>query len=82
MSWNDAFAVEYHRWSAAMTEDVPFYVSLARDADGPVVELAVGSARVATALWRFRPRAVHRRVARVRVHHAQAVSTSMQRDHG
>jgi SAM-dependent methyltransferase len=29
---------------------VPFYVSLAREADGPVVELAVGSARVAAPL--------------------------------
>jgi SAM-dependent methyltransferase len=30
-----------------MTEDVPHYVSLAREADGPVVELMVGSGRVA-----------------------------------
>src|SRR6476619_2413720 len=30
-----------------MTEDVPFYVELAREADGPVVELAVGNGRVA-----------------------------------
>ncbi len=30
-----------------MTEDVPFYVALAREADGPLVELAVGSGRVA-----------------------------------
>jgi SAM-dependent methyltransferase len=30
-----------------MTEDVDFYVELAREADGPVVELAVGSGRVA-----------------------------------
>jgi SAM-dependent methyltransferase len=37
----------YEEWSAAMTEDVPFYVELAREADGPVVELAVGSGRVA-----------------------------------
>ena len=26
-----------------MTEDVPFYVELAREADGPIVELAVGT---------------------------------------
>jgi ubiquinone/menaquinone biosynthesis C-methylase UbiE len=45
-SW-DAFAVDYEKWSAAMTEDVPFYVELAREADGPVVELAVGNGRVA-----------------------------------
>jgi len=30
-----------------MTADIPFYVALARDADGPVVELAVGNGRVA-----------------------------------
>jgi len=43
----DAFAVDYEKWAAAMTEDVPFYVQLARDADGPIVELAVGNGRVA-----------------------------------
>jgi SAM-dependent methyltransferase len=42
-----AFADIYEQWSALMTEDVPFYVELAREADGPVVELAVGSGRVA-----------------------------------
>ena len=30
-----------------MTEDIPFYVELAREADGPIVELAVGNGRVA-----------------------------------
>jgi SAM-dependent methyltransferase len=30
-----------------MTADIPFYVDLAREADGPLVELAVGSGRVA-----------------------------------
>ncbi len=30
-----------------MTADVPFYVSLAAEADGPLVELAVGNGRVA-----------------------------------
>lgn len=30
-----------------MTADIPFYVDLARQADGPIVELAVGSGRVA-----------------------------------
>src|SRR5216683_6928756 len=30
-----------------MTADIGFYVELARDADGPVVELAVGNGRVA-----------------------------------
>jgi SAM-dependent methyltransferase len=47
MSWPEAFAVHYGEWSAQMTEDVPFYVELAREADGPIVELAVGTGRVA-----------------------------------
>ncbi len=47
MSWPEAFAVRYADWSAQMTEDVPFYVELAREADGPLVELAVGTGRVA-----------------------------------
>jgi trans-aconitate methyltransferase len=40
------FADIYEAWSGDMTEDVPFYVELAREAAGPVVELAVGSGRV------------------------------------
>ena len=46
------FADIYEEWSAPMTEDVPFYVELARDADGPVVELAVGTGRVAVEVAR------------------------------
>jgi SAM-dependent methyltransferase len=46
-SWDEAFASRYEDWSAAMTADVPFYVELAREADGPLVELAVGNGRVA-----------------------------------
>jgi ubiquinone/menaquinone biosynthesis C-methylase UbiE len=47
MSWDEGFAERYDEWSAEMTEDVPFYVGLARETDGPLVELAVGSGRVA-----------------------------------
>lgn len=47
MSDYDAFAPIYDDWSAHMTEDVDFYVSLAAEATGPVVELAVGNGRVA-----------------------------------
>jgi hypothetical protein len=47
VSWDEAFAERSDEWSAPMTADVPFYVSLAQEAEGPVVELAVGSARVA-----------------------------------
>ena len=43
----DAFAAVYDELAATMTEDVAFYVSLAEAADGPVVELAVGTGRVA-----------------------------------
>ena len=48
-SWDERFADRYDEWSAEMTEDVPFYVELAREAgaDARVVELAVGSGRVA-----------------------------------
>jgi SAM-dependent methyltransferase len=47
MSWDEAFANRYDEWSAHMTEDVAFYVGLAREADGPIVELAIGNGRVA-----------------------------------
>jgi ubiquinone/menaquinone biosynthesis C-methylase UbiE len=47
MSWDERFADRYDEWSAEMTQDVPFYVELARETKGPLVELAVGSGRVA-----------------------------------
>jgi ubiquinone/menaquinone biosynthesis C-methylase UbiE len=47
MSWDEAFARRYDEWAAPMTEDIEFYVSLAAEADGPLVELAVGNGRVA-----------------------------------
>lgn len=47
MSWHEAFSERYDAWAADMTADVPFYVGLAREADGPIVELAVGTGRVA-----------------------------------
>jgi SAM-dependent methyltransferase len=47
MTYPEAFAENYDRWAADMTEDVEFYVQLAKEADGPVVELAVGTGRVA-----------------------------------
>jgi SAM-dependent methyltransferase len=44
----DPFAPVYDRMAAEMTEDVPFYVELAHAApEGPIVELAVGTGRVA-----------------------------------
>lgn len=47
MSWDEAFSRRYDEWSAQMTEDVAFYVELAREADGPLVELGIGNGRVA-----------------------------------
>jgi SAM-dependent methyltransferase len=47
MSWDESFARRYDEWAAPMTEDIEFYVSLAREADGPLVELAIGNGRVA-----------------------------------
>src|SRR5215470_11083328 len=45
--WDEAFADRYAEWSAGRTADIPFYAGLARAADGPLVELAVGTGRVA-----------------------------------
>jgi ubiquinone/menaquinone biosynthesis C-methylase UbiE len=58
MSWDEGFADRYDEWSAEMTEDVPFYVELARDTDGALVELAVGSGRVAIPVAEATGRAV------------------------
>jgi len=46
-SWYDSWADRYDDGEAADAPDVAFYVALAREADGPVVELAVGTGRVA-----------------------------------
>jgi SAM-dependent methyltransferase len=45
-SWYDAWADRYAEWFPGVA-DVPFYAGLAREADGPLVELAVGNGRVA-----------------------------------
>jgi hypothetical protein len=47
MSEYDAWAPVYDTWSGAMPEDVGHYLAPAREADGPIVELAVGTGRVA-----------------------------------
>jgi hypothetical protein len=44
----DTWAPVYDAWASDLTGDVAHYVSLAREADGPIVELMVGSGRVAT----------------------------------
>ena len=43
----DAIAALYDPWSRSVTEDVDFYVAEARKAGGPVVELGVGTGRIA-----------------------------------
>ena len=47
MSWDEGFAEHYDEWAAGMTADIGFYVGLAGQTDGPLVELAVGNGRVA-----------------------------------
>src|SRR5437763_16917402 len=46
-SWHETWADRYAEWSTGVTADVAFYVELAREADGLLVELAVGNGRVA-----------------------------------
>ena len=43
----DAIAEIYDPWSASVVEDISFYVDEAKRFGGPVVELAVGSGRIA-----------------------------------
>jgi SAM-dependent methyltransferase len=47
VSLYDAIAELYDPWSVSVTEDVSFYVEEARRAGGPVVELGVGTGRIA-----------------------------------
>ena len=58
MSWDEGFASRYDAWSSAMTQDVPFYVELAGEAEGPLVELAIGNGRVAIPVARATGRTV------------------------
>ena len=43
----DRIARIYDPWSVSVTEDVDFYASLAVEAGSPVVELGVGTGRIA-----------------------------------
>jgi SAM-dependent methyltransferase len=47
MSVYDPIAAIYDAWSARVTEDIGFYVEEALQAGGPVVELGVGTGRIA-----------------------------------
>jgi SAM-dependent methyltransferase len=48
----DAWADVYDSWVGDAEADVAFYAELVREADGPIVELAVGTGRVAIAVSR------------------------------
>ena len=50
MSGYDAIARIYDPWSVTVVEDVPFYQEEARRFGGPVLELGVGSGRIAIPL--------------------------------
>jgi SAM-dependent methyltransferase len=47
MSSYDSIAAIYDPWSRSVTEDVDFYVAEARKAGGEIVELGVGTGRIA-----------------------------------
>ena len=52
MSAYDAISRIYDAWSRSVTEDVDFYVAEARRTGGPVVELGVGTGRIAVPIAR------------------------------
>jgi len=47
MSVYDPIASFYDKWSRTVVEDIAFYVALAVEAGGPVLELGVGTGRIA-----------------------------------
>ena len=47
MSLYDSIARLYDPWSVSVTEDVEFYVEEAKQAGSPIVELGVGTGRIA-----------------------------------
>jgi SAM-dependent methyltransferase len=52
MALYDSIAGIYDPWSASVVEDIAFYVDEAKRRGGPVVELAVGSGRIAVPIAR------------------------------
>jgi SAM-dependent methyltransferase len=52
MGLYDEIAAFYDPWSRSVTEDVGFYVDEARASGGPVVELGVGTGRIAVPIAR------------------------------
>jgi SAM-dependent methyltransferase len=58
VSWDEAFSHRYDEWSAHISADIPFNCRLALEADGNLVELAVGNCRVAIPVARATGRKV------------------------
>ena len=54
MTLYDRIASFYDPWSRSVTEDVGFYVDEALASGGPVVELAVGTGRIAVPIAHLR----------------------------
>jgi SAM-dependent methyltransferase len=54
----DAIAALYDPWSRTVTEDIDFYVAQARKSGGPVVELGVGTGRIALPIAAARVRVI------------------------
>jgi len=52
MTLYDAIAGFYDPWSRSVTEDIGFYVDRAVESGGPIVELAVGTGRIAVPIAR------------------------------
>jgi SAM-dependent methyltransferase len=52
MPYYDEFVEDYDIWAGHMTDDVDFYVGLAQEAEEPILELAVGTGRVAIEIAR------------------------------
>jgi SAM-dependent methyltransferase len=52
MAEYDHFAPDYDLWAAEMTEDAAWYVALAREAAEPIVELGIGTGRIAIPIAR------------------------------
>ncbi len=52
MALYDSIAGIYDPWSASVIEDIAFYVDEAKLSGGPIVELAVGSGRIAVPIAR------------------------------
>jgi SAM-dependent methyltransferase len=74
----DSIAGIYDPWSASVTEDISFYVEEARGCEGPVVELAVGSGRIAVPIAR-----AGRRVIGVDLSEGMlAVARALAQEHG